>query len=96
MANNPKARIHREAKSPMQSGKARAGRWVLEFEGADRVVHDPLTGWNGSADTRRQLRLAFATEAEATAYAEANAFAYEVEQPRERSLKLQAYADNFR
>ncbi len=96
MASTDPARIYREAKSAMQSGKARTRLWVLEFDSSDPIVHDPLTGWNGSADTRRQLRLTFDSAEEATAYAEANGLAYEVEPTRERTLKLQAYADNFR
>ena len=91
-----RARIFREAKNPMQSGKARAGRWMLVFDVPQGVRPDPLTGWAGAGDTRSQLKLRFDSETEATAYAAANGIAYEVEAPRDRSLKLQAYADNFR
>jgi hypothetical protein len=80
----------------MQSGKRREGRWLLQFECADGVRHDPLTGWPGGGDTQAQVRLRFESEAEAVDYAKRSGIGYEVEAPRDRALKLQAYADNFR
>ena len=96
MTETPKARIYREAKSAMQSGKARTGRWMLAFTAPQGIRHDPLTGWLGSGDTRGQVALSFPTEQAAVDYAVKNGVSYEIEPPRERSLKLQAYADNFR
>lgn len=96
MDDNLRARIFREAKSAMQSGKARSGRWMLSFTAPQGIRHDPLTGWLGSGDTQGQITLAFPTEAAAVDYATRNGIAYEVEPPRDRTLKLQAYADNFR
>lgn len=90
------ARIFQEAKNPMQSGRGRAGTWVLEFDPADRQAHDPVTGWIGSADTQRQVRLTFPTLDAASAYATREGLAFEVRKGSERVLKLQAYADNFR
>ncbi len=90
------ARIYQEAKNPMQSGRGRAGRWVLEFDAADKQRHDPVTGWIGSADTQKQVRLTFPTLDAATAYAERQGLAFEVRRIADRVLKLQAYADNFR
>lgn len=90
------ARIYQEAKNPMQSGRGRAGRWVLEFDAADRQRHDPVTGWIGSADTQQQVRLTFPTLDAASAYAAREGLAVDVRKGSERVLKLQAYADNFR
>ncbi|MFC3713972.1 ETC complex I subunit [Sphingoaurantiacus capsulatus] len=90
------ARIYQEAKNPMQSGRGRAGRWVLEFDAADKQRHDPVTGWIGSADTQKQVRLTFPTLDAATAYAEREGITFEVRRVADRVLKLQAYADNFR
>ncbi len=72
------ARIFRPAKNAMQSGKAKTKDWVLEFAPASARKADPLMGWAGSGDTRRQLRLGFATQEEAVAYAEKNGFEVEV------------------
>ena len=80
----------------MQSGKARADEWVLEYEREDRQRHDPLTGWVGSADTKRQVRLRFESEAAAVSYAQKSGLDYVVEPPRVHRLKIQAYSDNFR
>ena len=83
-------------KNAMQSGKARTGTWVLEFDPAEPKRPDPLTGWAGSGDTRQQLRLTFPSLDAAKAYAEREGVAYHVTLPAPKALKLQAYADNFR
>jgi len=90
------ARIYQRPKNAMQSGKARTEEWVLEFERADPQRPDPLTGWAGSADTRRQLTLRFDSADAARAYAEREGLAYTVLPPRTHRLKIQAYADNFK
>ena len=92
----PTARIFQRLKSSMQSGKARTDRWQLEFEPAEPKSPDPLTGWAGSGDTREQVRLGFPTREAAVAYCEAQGFDHVVVPAPERTLKLQAYADNFR
>jgi ETC complex I subunit conserved region len=91
-----KARIIQKSKNAMQSGKAGTGQWVLEYEAADAQRPDPLMGWAGSADTRRQLNLKFATLDAAKAYADKNGICYTVVAAAPKVLKLQAYADNFR
>ena len=63
------ARIYQRAKNAMQSGKARAGEWVLEFESARAKRPDPLTGWSGGAETQEQVRLTFPTLEAAQGYA---------------------------
>ncbi|MBN8808827.1 MAG: ETC complex I subunit [Sphingomonas sp.] len=92
----PIARIYQRPKNAMQSGRARTDRWVLEFEPAEAKRADPLTGWAGSGDTREQVRLGFATVEAAIAYAEKAGLAFTVQPTPTRTLKLQAYADNFR
>ena len=88
-------RIYRPAKTAMQSGRANTKRWVLEFEPSTPKEIDPLMGWTGSADTRRQLLLHFATCDEAIAYAKRRGLSYRVAQPRDRTAKHKSYADNF-
>jgi len=90
------ARIYQRPKNAMQSGRARTDRWVLEFEPAEAKRPDPLTGWAGSGDTRDQLFLSFPSLEAAKAYAEREGLAFTVIPAPERTLKLQAYADNFR
>ena len=90
------ARIYQESKNALQSGKARAGRWILEFESGSPRRPDPLTGWAGGWDTQTQVRLTFPTLEAAQAYAEREGVAAHVVPAPQAKLKLQSYADNFR
>ena len=90
------ARIFQRSKNAMQSGRARVGLWVLQFESSRPKRPDPLTGWAGGADTQEQVRLTFPTLEAAQAYAERSGIDYHLVPPAEAQLKLQAYADNFR
>ncbi|MGF7151796.1 hypothetical protein FHS96_005464 [Sphingomonas zeicaulis] len=90
------ARIFQKPKNAMQSGRAGTQNWVLEFEPAEPKRADPLMGWAGSRDTQEQVRLSFPTLDAAKAYAEREGLAYHVIPAPTRTLKLQAYADNFR
>lgn len=90
------ARIYQRPKNAMQSGKALTDQWVLEFEQSEARRPDPLMGWTGSGDTQAQVRLTFPDKDAARAYAEKYGIAARVHATPARSLKLQAYADNFR
>jgi ETC complex I subunit-like protein len=90
------ARIFQREKNAMQSGRARADEWLLEFESARRRRPDPLTGWSGGAETQEQVRLAFPTLEAALGYAMREGIDAHVVPAAEPKLKLQAYADNFR
>lgn len=90
------ARIYQRFKNAMQSGKARTGEWVLEFESSRPKRPDPLTGWSGGADPQEQVRLSFPDREAAMAYAERNGIQYHLVPTTPVKLKLQSYADNFR
>ena len=90
------ARIIQKSKNALQSGRYGTGIWMLEYNPADPQRPDPLMGWAGSADTRRQLNLKFPTLEAAKAYADKNGIDYTVVPAAPKVLKLQAYADNFR
>jgi hypothetical protein len=90
------ARIVEADRKATQSGKAGTGRWTLEIERQQPQRPDPLTGWNGSGDTRTQVRLSFASKEDAVAYAKSQKLDYHVVPAAPVSLKIQAYADNFR
>jgi len=90
------ARLYQRYRNAMQSGKARSGEWVLEFESRAPKRPDPLTGWSGGADTQEQVKLTFPSLEAAKAYADREAIDYHLVPPAEPRLKLQAYADNFR
>ena len=90
------ARISQIDRKTTQSGKARTGQWLLEFERSEPQRPDPLTGWNGSGDTKTQIRLAFPSKDEAIAYAARHGYEYHIVPAAPVTLKIQAYADNFR
>jgi hypothetical protein len=90
------ARIYQNQKNALQSGKALTHKWVLEYAPAEAKQADPLTGWAGSGDTQQQLKLSFPSQEAAIAYAQKQGLAYTVIATPPKTLKLQAYADNFR
>ena len=90
------ARISEIERKTTQSGKANAGKWILEFERQQPLRPDPLTGWNGSSDTNPQVRMAFASKEAAIAYCEKHGLEYHLIPAPLARLKIQAYADNFR
>lgn len=90
------ARLYQRPKTSMQSGRAGTGEWLLEFERDDRMRADPLTGWTGSGFTAGQIRLHFPTKDAALAYASANGLMVDIIPLGPRTLKIQAYSDNFR
>lgn len=90
------ARISELDRRTTQSGRANSGLWLLEFERTEPQLPDPLTGWNGSGDTKTQVKLTFRTKDEAVAYADKREIAYHVVPAPPVKLKIQAYADNFR
>ena len=90
------ARIYRPSKTAMQSGRRNTRKWVLEFEPQSAKRPDALMGWSGSNDTLSQIRLKFPTKDAAIAHAERVGLNYRVLEPKDRSVKLQSYADNFR
>ncbi len=88
-------RIFKPTKTAMQSGRGKLRDWVMEFEPGARIEPDALMGWSGSADTRAQVRLRFASSEEAVAHAEKNGWTYTVQAPKERQIRPKAYSDNF-
>ncbi len=89
------ARIFRPAKTAMQSGKAKAQEWVLEFEPGSAQRSDPLMGWTQSGDMDSQVRLTFDTADEAVRYAQAHGIAFQLVNPKPARQIIKAYADNF-
>ena len=90
------ARIYSPAKTAMQSGKAKTGYWVLDFDPEKPRKIDPLMGYTTSSDMRSQVRLTFETKEEAIAYAEKNGLTYRVQEPKEAKRRQISYAENFR
>ncbi|NJM50759.1 MAG: ETC complex I subunit [Sphingomonadales bacterium] len=90
------ARIYQRSKNAMQSGKAGTDKWVLEFAPSEARKADPLMGWAGSGDTQTQVKLSFPSAELAQAYADKNGISCTIINTPPKTLKIQAYADNFR
>ncbi|WP_332682233.1 ETC complex I subunit [Bosea sp. (in: a-proteobacteria)] len=90
------ARIYCPARTAMQSGTAKASRWLLEYEPERPREVEPLMGWTSSGDMKSQLQLWFDSAEEAVAYAERNGIAYRLEQPHQAKRRPMAYSDNFK
>jgi len=90
----PQARIYRPAKSAMQSGRRKTGKWVLEFEPPARAI-DPLMGWTASADTREQVRMRFDSKEAALAFAKKQGLSADVFDPQAPKIRPKSYASNF-
>ena len=90
------ARIYQRPKNAMQSGRANSDIWMLEFMPSEARTADPWMGWAGSGDTQVQVQLQFAGVDMARAYAAKNGINVDLVETPPRTLKLQAYADNFR
>jgi hypothetical protein len=91
-----RARIYRPAKTAMQSGRAQARKWILEYEAATPRRPDPLMGWASADDTLNEVQLRFDTRDEAVAFAERLGLEYAVIAPHDTTEKPKSYADNFR
>lgn len=89
------ARIYRPAKTAMQSGKAGARRWVLEFEAGAAPRPEVLMGWTSTTDPNGQVRLYFEDRDQAIAFARERRIPHQVREPRAAKPVVKAYGDNF-
>ena len=91
------ARIYQPSKSAMTSGMGNSRDWVLDYAPVEPRQIDPLMGWTGSGDMKRQVRLHFATEEAAIEYARHHGLAYTVETPKTRRANIRpaGYGGNF-
>jgi hypothetical protein len=89
------AKIYRPAKTAMQSGRAGAKQWVLEFEPEHALAPERLMGWTSSADPDGQVRLYFDTREQAIAFARRNGLPHQAFEPAEPKRVIKAYGDNF-
>ncbi len=89
------ARIFRPAKTAMQSGRGKAGQWVLVHDQDLPRPIEPLMGYTTGTEADRQVRLRFDTREEAVAYAERLGIPYEVDTGHDRTAPQISYAENF-
>lgn len=90
-----KVKIYRPTKNAMQSGKGNLKQWVVEFLQENTRYIEPVMGWTGNSDPKRQLKLKFDTKEEALNYAKNKKLEYTLIEPKQAKTIIKAYSDNF-
>lgn len=80
----------------MQSGRGKAGKWLLEYETTSKRSPEPLMGWTASEDTLNQVQIKFDTQEQAVAFAEQKGWDYVVAKESQRKVTPRNYGDNFK
>ena len=89
------ARLYSPAKTAMQSGKNKTGKWILEYEAQSPRKVESLMGYTSSSDMKSQIRLKFSSLEAAITYCGKNKLEYQLHQPHQPRRRKIAYADNF-
>ena len=89
-----KAKVYKPTKNPMQSGKGKTDKWVIEFITKNSGTN-PLMGWESSSDTLSEVKLEFSSQELAVEYLTKNKILYEIIEPKERKIIKKSYSDNF-
>ncbi len=89
-------RIYKTSKNAMQSGRAKVGQWVLEYERPTARRPESLMGWSSSGDTSNQVCLQFDSQEDAVAFAEEKGWNYDVKKGSQKRIRPRNYGDNFR
>ncbi len=91
-----KALIYSPVKTAMQSGKAKTGKWLLEYVPANKKIVDNLMGWQGSSDMLSgEVKIFFDNKDDAISYANKHNIEFELVEPKKPKIKIQTYAENF-
>jgi hypothetical protein len=90
------ARIYSPSKTAMQSGKAKTGHWVLEFDRETARTIDPLMGYTSSGEPLTQVQLKFETQDDAVSYARKHGIAFRIEESQQTKRRTVSYSDNFK
>ncbi len=91
-----KVKIYQPSKSVMQSGRANAEKWVIEYELETPRRVEPLMGWVSAGDTLNQVCIPFDTKEAAIAFAQKEGWQYTLSEPHERKIVPRNYVDNFK
>lgn len=92
----PQARIYQPTKNPMQSGKAKAHSWILEFLLPPQKSSPIVLSDASVSSTLKQVKISFQNLEDAMAYAQHEGITVDVVLPNTRKTVIKAYADNFR
>ncbi|WCR58581.1 NADH dehydrogenase ubiquinone Fe-S protein 4 [Wolbachia endosymbiont of Ctenocephalides felis wCfeJ] len=87
-------KIYKPTKTATQSGLGNTHFWYLKTE-PDSYYIEPLMGWVGSKNPRKQIVLKFDTLEKAVSYAKKCNVKYIIEMPKEIKRIPKSYASNF-
>ncbi len=90
-----KALIYKPMKTAMQSGYVLKNYWILEFLDISKTYLDPLMGWSGSKDTKKQIKLKFFSKEDAIKFANDKKINFRLKSEIKRKIKPKSYAENF-
>lgn len=88
-------KIYNPTKTATQSGLGNTKLWYLKVESSNLYYIEPLMGWVGSKDSRKQVVLKFDSLEKAISYAKGHNAKYTVDMPKSNKKLLKSYASNF-
>ncbi|MBL8642100.1 MAG: ETC complex I subunit [Alphaproteobacteria bacterium] len=89
-------RIYRPSKSAMQSGRAKAQDWILQYELRTSRAPGGVMRWTSSGDALNQVQLSFKSLEDAISYANKKGWNYTTQPEQERIIRPRNYVDNFK
>ncbi len=87
-------RIYRPTRTATQSGLGNTNFWHLKIESGSYYI-EPLMGWVGSKDPKKQIVLKFDSLEKAVFYAKKRNIKYVIEMPKNVKRLPKSYASNF-
>ncbi|QKX01751.1 oxidoreductase [Wolbachia endosymbiont of Cruorifilaria tuberocauda] len=88
-------KIYKPTKTVTQSGLGNTRFWYLKTTNPDSYYIEPLMGWVGSKNTKKQIILKFDSLEQAISYAKRRNVKYKVEMPRSIKRLPKSYTSNF-
>ncbi len=78
--------IRQPSRSPMMSGRARCGDWLLTFERRAPPRIEPMMGYTAGDDTLQQVQIRFPDKESAIRYAERQSLPFRVQEHADRTV----------
>ncbi|NUY39397.1 oxidoreductase [Wolbachia endosymbiont of Litomosoides brasiliensis] len=87
-------RIYKPTRTATQSGLGNTRFWHLKIEPESYYI-EPLMGWVGSKNPKKQIVIKFDTLEKAVLYAKKCSVKYIIEMPKDVKRRPKSYASNF-
>ncbi|WP_333023140.1 NADH dehydrogenase ubiquinone Fe-S protein 4 [Wolbachia endosymbiont of Pentidionis agamae] len=89
------AKIYQPVKAATQSCVSNTKLWWLKLEQVSSYYFEPLMGWVGSKDPKKQIILKFGSLEKAISHAEKHNIMYTVDRPKMIKRVPKSYTENF-